>query len=116
MKQRAGGHIQSATDIQEAEQAGAKAVELAVAGISRQMVAYRRISSSPYLIRLEAAPLKDVANVENKIPREWINQAGNGVLPPLVEYLLPLIQGELPPVTQNGLPRHLVLDKTPVQF
>ena len=39
--------------------------------------------------------LCDIANVERKIPREWINEAGNDVLPPCLDYMRPLIQGEV---------------------
>lgn len=42
-------------------------------------------------------------NVEKKIPREWINEAGNGVLQPFIEYALPLIQGESCRQVKDGL-------------
>ena len=53
----------------------------------------------------------DVANTEKKVPREWINEAGNGVNHQFVEYALPLIQGEpdLPKV--DSLPRFAHLKK-----
>ena len=39
-------------------------------------------------------PLDIVANFEKKVPREWINEEGNGVEQPFIDYVLPLIQGE----------------------
>ena len=36
-----------------------------------------------------------VANVEKKVPREWINEAGDYVTDEFVNYIRPLIQAEL---------------------
>jgi len=52
-----------------------------------------------------------VANVEKKIPREWINEAGNGVNHQFIEYALPLIQGEPDLPKQDSLPRFAKLKK-----
>ena len=110
--QRAAAHLQSATDLEEAVRAGEKAVEAMLRGDTRIMVAYRRISDAPYRIAYETAPLSEVANVEHKIPREWINKAGNNVREELVRYLAPLIQGEVSIPMKNGLPAHFAFDKT----
>ncbi len=53
----------------------------------------------------------EVANVEKKIPREWINEAGNGVNHQFIEYALPLIQGEPDLPKQDSLPRFAKLKK-----
>jgi 6-phosphofructokinase 1 len=55
--------------------------------------------------------LTDVANVEKKVPREWINKDGNGVTEDFINYALPLIQGESMPPFENGLPRFAKLKK-----
>lgn len=81
-------------------------------GDTRIMIAYRRISDAPYRIAYETAPLGEVANVEHKIPREWINEAGNDVREELVRYLAPLIQGEVSAPMKNGVPMHFSFDKT----
>lgn len=111
--QRAGGHIQSRTDVEEARRAGAKAVECALSGQSQVMVAFYRVSDAPYLVRIGTAPLSEVANVERKVPREWINAEGCDVTQEAVSYLLPLIQGETVIPYENGVPAHFVFDKTP---
>lgn len=110
--QRAAAHLQSATDLEEAVRAGEKAVEAMLRGDTRIMIAYRRISDAPYRIAYETAPLGEVANVEHKIPREWINEAGNDVREELVRYLAPLIQGEVSVPMKNGVPMHFSFDKT----
>ena len=50
--------------------------------------------------------------MEHKIPREWINEAGNDVREELVRYLAPLIQGEVSVPMKNGVPMHFSFDKT----
>jgi 6-phosphofructokinase 1 len=52
-----------------------------------------------------------VANFEKKVPREWINEAGNGIEQPFIDYVLPLIQGETDRPTENALPRFAHLKK-----
>ena len=49
------------------------------------------------------------------MPREWINEAGNNILPELINYIKPLIQAELTPTMVDGLPRHLPLTINPLQ-
>ena len=52
-----------------------------------------------------------MANFEKKVPREWINAAGNGVEQPFIDYALPLIQGEPDRPKENALPRFARLKK-----
>ena len=53
----------------------------------------------------------EVANVEKKIPRDWINEDGTGVTHRFIEYALPLIQGEPDLPKQDSLPRFARLKK-----
>ncbi len=110
--QRCGAHLASHTDIEESYMAGKAAVENAVNGITDKMIGFERsVVDGKYACRTKLLPLTEVANAEKKLPREWINEAGNGVLQPFVEYALPLIQGEpdLPKV--DSLPRFCHLKK-----
>jgi 6-phosphofructokinase 1 len=110
--QRCGAHLASLTDIQEAKLAGQTAVEQAVSGVTDKMVAFSctreggKYTCQPVLI-----DLTDVANVEKKVPREWINPAGNGVEQPFIDYVLPLIQGEPNTPRDHSLPRFAKLKK-----
>ena len=52
-----------------------------------------------------------MANFEKKVPREWINEAGNGVTQDFIDYVLPLIQGETDAPKENSLPRFARLKK-----
>ena len=47
-----------------------------------------------------------VANLEQKIPTNWISENGNDVSPELYDYLFPLIQGEVHINYQNGIPAY----------
>jgi 6-phosphofructokinase 1 len=64
-----------------------------------------------YTCEIALLPLETVANTEKKVPREWINEAGNGILPPFTDYALPLIAGETEQEKVNGLPRFAKLKK-----
>ena len=52
-----------------------------------------------------------VANTEKKVPREWINEEGNGLKQAFIDYAMPLIQGETEMVKEDGLPRFAKLKK-----
>lgn len=110
--QRCGAHLASQTDIDESYLAGRVAVESAVHGISDQMIGFvREVVNGKYCCQTKLIPLSDVANTEKKVPRKWINAAGNGVESPFVNYVLPLIQGEPELPKQNSLPRFSRLKK-----
>ena len=110
--QRAGAHLASQTDIDEAFAAGKMAVEAALSGETGKMVAFERVmADGQYTCRMKLIPLSDVANYEKKVPVEWIVPEGNNVTQDFIDYALPLIQGvpEIP--LENGLPRYARLKK-----
>ena len=110
--QRCGAHLASQTDIDEAFAAGEYAVTSAVGGETGKMVAFERQSvDGKYACGLILQPLTAVANVEKKVPREWINEQGNNVTPAFIDYALPLIQGENQRILEHGLPRFARLNK-----
>ena len=104
--QRCAAHIASATDVEEAEKLGATAVAAAAEGQTGMMAAIVREAGEGYVTSYTTVPVCQVSNQVKYVPREWINEAGNNVLPAAVEYILPLIQGEPQLITENGLPRH----------
>ena len=109
--QRCGSHVASKTDIEEAFAAGKAAVEAAVSGVTDKMVAFKCSREGGYHCETVLEPLDIVANVEKKVPREWINAAGNGIEQPFIDYVLPLIQGEANGPKENSLPRFAKLKK-----
>ena len=108
--QRCASHIVSRVDITEAFQVGGAAVKAAFEGETAKMIILKRISDDPYLCITDLYDVHKIANVEKKVPREWINAAGDYVKPEFVNYVRPLIQAELTPMMVDGLPRHLRLE------
>lgn len=109
--QRCAAHVASQTDVDEAYMAGADAFKAAEAGATDKMVAFERGPGPEYTCHTILVDLVEVANVEKKVPREWINEAGNGLLQPFIDYALPLIQGESQVPMEDGLPRFAILKK-----
>lgn len=109
--QRAARHIASGTDVEQAYAMGKAAVEFALAGKNAVMPTVVRESSSPYKWHIGEAALSDVANVEKKMPREFITEDGFGITEAAREYFAPLILGEDYPPYKNGLPDFARLQK-----
>jgi 6-phosphofructokinase len=105
--QRAGRHIASKTDVEQAYAVGKAAVELAVKGNNAVMATIVRKSSKPYKWTTGFIPLGEVANKEKKMPREYITEDGFGITEACRKYLEPLISGEDYPPYKNGLPDYV---------
>ncbi|MDP3559435.1 MAG: 6-phosphofructokinase [Legionellaceae bacterium] len=105
--QRAARHIASQVDVDQAYAVGKAAVEYAVSGKQAVMPIIRRLSDSPYTWTVEPVALAEVANIERKMPAEYISEDGMGITDACKRYLLPLIQGEAYPSYKNGLPDYL---------
>jgi 6-phosphofructokinase len=112
--QRAARHIASATDVKQSYDLGKAAVQLALKGHNAVMPTIERVSDRPYRWRIGVAPLSKVANVEKKMPREFITADGFGITEACKRYLRPLIQGEDPPKFKDGLPVYATLKNAPV--
>jgi 6-phosphofructokinase 1 len=102
--QRSARHIASATDLAQSYAVGKAAVALALAGRNAVMPTIERVRQRPYAWRIGEAALSEVANVERKMPREFIDATGFGVTAAARAYLAPLIQGEPKTPFDNGLP------------
>ena len=110
--QRAGAHLASGTDIEEAYTAGRFAVESAVAGVTDRMVGFvRDEKDGEYVCRYVLLPLETVANAEKKVPDAWITPEGNGVTEDFIRYALPLVGGDNGREQTGGLPRFARLKK-----
>lgn len=107
--QRCASHMVSRVDITEAFQVGGAAVKAAFEGETGKMVILKRVSDDPYICVTDTCDVDKIANIEKKVPREWINEEGDNVYPAFKGYIKPLIQAELTPIMVDGLPRHLFL-------
>ena len=107
--QRAARHIASKTDLDQAYAVGKVAVELALDGRNAVMPAIVRTSDRPYRWKIGVAPLTKIANVEKKLPRDYITTDGFGITEKARRYLSPLVRGEDFPPFRDGLPRYVRL-------
>ncbi len=107
--QRCAAHMTSRTDITEAYNVGGAAVKAAFEGETGKVVVIKRVSDDPYMSITETADVHQIANIEKKIPLEWITD-DDYVTQDLIHYIHPLIQAELSPIMVDGLPRHLKVE------
>ncbi len=119
--QRAAAHCASLTDIENAAACGVAAVQAAVAGQSGYMIKitreYVEDDRGHRRIRWGTAlhDLRDVANVEHFLPRDWITEDGFMVNDKFIEYAAPLIEGEVRAPMEGGLPKYVVLEGVPAE-
>ncbi len=106
--QRAANHMASLTDIDEAMQAGYHGVIAAEEGKTGVMVVMERVSQQPYFCKMNTYDIHNIANGEKIVPEEWITEDGRGLKEEMLQYIRPLIMGEVLPVYVDGLPAHLV--------
>lgn len=109
LMQRCAAHLASATDIQESRMLGKAACQYALDGAGGMMAAVIRTSDKPYATEFKALPVCDIANAIKSVPADYINDAGNDVTEKMVDYLTPLIQGEMNTVYENGIPKYIYL-------
>lgn len=107
--QRCAGYMLSETDIIESRNLGAYAAISATRGESGKMSALKRKSNDPYQVEIGLADLSKIANYEKTVPVEWITEDGKDITQELVEYLKPLIRGEVQIPYKNGVPKHFIL-------
>jgi 6-phosphofructokinase 1 len=81
-------------------------VDLAVAGKNAVMTSINRVSNKPYKWKLTTVPLKKVANIEKKMPKNFISADGYHITSACRKYMAPLIDGEDFPSYKNGLPEY----------
>ena len=107
--QRCASHLASRTDVNEAYAVGGAAAAAAFAGETGKMIALKRVSEYPYQCITEAVDVQQGANLEKKVPLDWITPDGMQVTAAFEEYARPLILDEVTPVYVNGTPRHICL-------
>ncbi len=110
--QRCSSHICSKTDIDESEAIGAAGVRCALSGETGKVMVFRRIEDVPYTAVIETTDAKNIANQEKFLPAKYINSAGNNIRDFALNYFLPLIQGDLNLITENGIPKHFALHES----
>lgn len=109
LMQRCASHLASANDLSESKMLGMTAADRALNGVSGEMAIVERLSSAPYRIRYGTTDIALVANLEKKVPDSCIHPQGNDVTEQMLEYLRPLVHGEVQVPMCGGVPVHLEL-------
>jgi 6-phosphofructokinase 1 len=111
--QRSARHLASKVDADQAYAVGKIAVEYALAGDSGVMPIIQRVSSTPFKWKIVQAPLTKIANIEKKLPPNFITPDSFGITPAARRYFEPLIRGEdAPPYdAKSGLPKYAMLKR-----
>ena len=109
--QRCATHLASRADIDEAYNVGYIGVQTAVSGETGKMITIHVESREPYVVTYGTVDVHKVANLERKVPVEWITRDNTYVSDDFIEYVSPLIIGSLTPYYAAGLPKHLRLKK-----
>lgn len=95
LMQRCASHLASANDLSESKMLGMTAADRALNGVSGEMAIVERLSSAPYRVRYGTTDIALVANLEKKVPDSCIHPQGNDVTEQMLEYLRPLVHGEV---------------------
>ncbi len=112
--QRSARHIASKTDVEQAYAVGESAVLMALKGENSVMPTIIRTKNHPYQWEIGLAYLKDVANIEKTLPKNFIGDNGYGITQACREYIAPLMEGEDYPEFENGIPDYIQLSKKSV--
>ncbi|RRD94707.1 diphosphate--fructose-6-phosphate 1-phosphotransferase [Clostridiales bacterium COT073_COT-073] len=91
---RASMKLRSQIDIEEAIRVGEEAVKAAVSGETGKMVGIRRLADQPYQAEIFLVPIDQVMMAEKKMPADYYTKYD--VTPAFLEWLSPLMGGELP--------------------
>lgn len=110
LPQRCASHCASLADLEESVKVGRAAVKCAESGESGKMMCFER-AEGEYSVSCIPRDIHEIANMIRFVPREFINERGNNVTDECLEYIMPLINGEVSPVYKNGLPVHLVIER-----
>ena len=109
--QRCAAHLASRADADEAYNVGFLAAKAAFEGHTGMMISIEVKSREPYIVEYDMFDIHEVANVERKVPKNWIINDGTYVSDEYLDYVRPFIIGGIQPYTAAGLPIHITLNK-----
>ena len=105
--QRCSSHFASLTDLDDSVEIGKAGANTALSDKAGIVMGYKRNDDSTFSI--VENKVCDVANLEKKVPDNFITENGYDITDEFIDYCLPLIIGEPEIVTENGIPKHIVL-------
>lgn len=99
---RASSFVLSGRDLEEAYAVSREAYYASLE-TSGKMIALKRISSSPYQIQYEKIDLKDCRRSASSLPLCYINETKDNILPSYLDFVKPLIEGNVSSLGDDGL-------------
>lgn len=108
--QRCAAHLASRCDLDEAFNCGILGARAAFQGETGKMVTIQVDSRDPYVASYALHDVDEIANLEKKVPLDWIGADGSSVTDDFVSYCRPLIRGSVTPYAYMGVPLHMTLD------
>ncbi|MCM3569869.1 diphosphate--fructose-6-phosphate 1-phosphotransferase [Neobacillus mesonae] len=92
------------TDVSEAYNAGIEAWSFAKRNYTGVMIGLKRKNLKEYEISYETVPLSEIGGKERFVPINWYNQENCSMSKDFIDYVRPIIKGELMLPSDNGLP------------
>lgn len=108
LPQRCAAHCLSKCDIEESFGVGKASVAFSTRAMINNgyVTIIKRKQTEGYKAEFDCVPVSEVANKIKSVPVDMINEKGNNVKDELLEYILPLINGNVEIPTEKGLPKH----------
>ena len=94
----------SRVDLDESINAGVYAVHAALKRETGRMITFIRHRSVPYELSYGTADVNIICNEEKPVPAEWIINEGSDISKDFLDYVRPLVQGNVEVPTKDGLP------------
>lgn len=102
--QRSASNLLSKTDLEEAYNVGVEGVKSAIYGETAKMICM--IRETDYNIIYKPIDVSLISNMEKTFPTEWIIN-GNNISDDFLDYVLPLVDGEVVVLMENGVAKYL---------
>lgn len=102
--QRSASNSLSKTDLEEAYNVGVEGVKSAINGETAKMIGM--IRETDYNIIYKPIDVSLISNMEKTFPNEWIIN-GNNISDDFLDYVLPLVDGEVVIPMENGVAKYL---------
>lgn len=102
--QRCAAHLASKVDNDIATMVGTSGVKYSLEGLTDIMVSVVKTEND---FQAGATPLAEVAGQVKLVPSEWIDVENRWVTKEAIDYILPLIEGEVRPKYEKGLPKYV---------
>lgn len=109
--QRSASHLVSQTDWQLAYDAGKASVIAAINQAHGTLPIVKKLKDEPFEYEYQNIELSLVANLEKRVPDNFISEDGMDITEQALAYLRPLVFGERQAPFKNGLP-----DISPIEF